>query len=289
MRYSVLINQVKAIEWGLNSQQSILFAFVYGIPSWADNYIANGAVWYNISKQKICNELPILTDKPDTAYRLLKQLEELGVIIVGSFNNKTFIQITEKGRKWEESDDKKDDFSEENPIQGSENFPRGSEKNPSRVGKKSELGSEKNPTNKVINISSNKYPNKSIPDGIDLFSGWPEKPSEQVWKDYKAMRKAKKAPVSDTVMKRLGNVLTQCVMNGFSVDECLSLAIMRNWQGLELDWVLKNSAQALITAYKDNPNTNKPQFKNSRERNADRFHETLDYAMGTTFEDPHCE
>jgi len=30
MQYTVTINQVKALEWGLNSQQALLFAFVYG-------------------------------------------------------------------------------------------------------------------------------------------------------------------------------------------------------------------------------------------------------------------
>ena len=30
MQYTVTINQVKALEWGLNSQQALLFAFVGG-------------------------------------------------------------------------------------------------------------------------------------------------------------------------------------------------------------------------------------------------------------------
>jgi hypothetical protein len=30
MQYTVTISQVKALEWGLNSQQALLFAFVGG-------------------------------------------------------------------------------------------------------------------------------------------------------------------------------------------------------------------------------------------------------------------
>lgn len=130
-------------------------------------------------------------------------------------------------------------------------------------------------------------PKKNIQKKIAFdFANWPTPPSEQVWADYLAMRKAKKAPVTQTVINRLGNVLTQCAMNGFTVDDCLSLAIMRNWQGLELDWVLKNSGQ-IPGAHPPRPQ--QPTYKNSRERNAERFRETLDYAMGTDFADPHCE
>jgi len=151
MRFNVLINQQVAISWGLNSQQAILFAFVYGVPSWANAHIENGEVWFNLSKTKICQELPILTDKPDTAYRMLKQLDDFGVIKINSFGNKTYIQITEKGRQWDDS---------------------GSEKNPIKVGEISDLGSEKNPTNKVINISSNKNTKSLAKSGEKTFSEW---------------------------------------------------------------------------------------------------------------------
>ena len=158
MRFNVLINQQVAISWGLNSQQAILFAFVYGVPSWANSHIENGEVWFNLSKTKICQELPILTDKPDTAYRMLKQLDDFGVIKINSFGNKTYIQITEKGRQWDDS---------------------GSEKNPIKVGEISDLGSEKNPTNKVINISSNKNNKSLAKSGEKTFSEWAKEVTEK--------------------------------------------------------------------------------------------------------------
>ena len=72
MQYTVTINQVKAREWGLNSQQALLFAFVYESPSWANPIKTDTGIYFALSKSKIVEELPLLTDKPDTAYRLLK-------------------------------------------------------------------------------------------------------------------------------------------------------------------------------------------------------------------------
>lgn len=72
MQFTVTINQVKALEWGLNSQQALLFAFVYGCPSWAKATKTDDGIYFVLSKAKIVEELPLLTDKPDTAYRMLK-------------------------------------------------------------------------------------------------------------------------------------------------------------------------------------------------------------------------
>ncbi|MFT0137376.1 hypothetical protein ACEK07_04940 [Alcanivoracaceae bacterium MT1] len=34
MQFSLLINQEWALAWGLNAQQTMLFAFLYEVPSW---------------------------------------------------------------------------------------------------------------------------------------------------------------------------------------------------------------------------------------------------------------
>lgn len=153
MRFTVLINQSRAIEWGLNAQQSILFAFLYDLPSWATERIESGETWYNISKTKICQELPVLTDKPDTAYRLVKSLADAGLLEMACFDNKTYVRLTAKGKQWNDS--------------GSENNPsfdeKGSENNPSRVGKISEELSNKELNNKN-NKPSRKKSEKTFPE-----------------------------------------------------------------------------------------------------------------------------
>ncbi|MDV9030545.1 phage replication protein [Pseudomonas sp. RAC1] len=148
MQFTVTINQVKALEWGLNSQQALLFAFVYGCPSWAKAMQTEEGIYFVLSKAKIVEELPLLTDKPDTAYRMLKVLEQAGLIELSSTSSVTLLRLTEKAAEW----NKKEDGSEKYPTktagaQGRKKIRSTSEINPSKVGKKSEPGSEKSPTN----------------------------------------------------------------------------------------------------------------------------------------------
>lgn len=128
MQFILTINQVKSLEWGLNAQQAMMFSFIYHVPSWAKPIVFERRTFYAISKEKIIQELPLLTEKPDTAYRILKALELVEVIELSSTSRITLVRLTEKGRTWNTS----------------ENYP-------SKVGKKSELRSEKNPTNQDTN------------------------------------------------------------------------------------------------------------------------------------------
>jgi hypothetical protein len=96
MQFTVTINQVKALEWGLNSQQALLFAFIYGCPSWTKPVTTDDGVFFALSMAKIVEELPLLTDKPDTAYRMLKALDEAGVI---DLRGDAF-RLTKKGLEW---------------------------------------------------------------------------------------------------------------------------------------------------------------------------------------------
>lgn len=100
VQFTVLINQARAVQWGLNHQQAMLFAFVYGCAAWADSVERYGKVWFWVDRSKVCDELPLLTDKPDTVYRLLKQLEKCGLIELCTVGNRPFVHITPKGALW---------------------------------------------------------------------------------------------------------------------------------------------------------------------------------------------
>jgi len=102
MQFTVTINQVKALEWGLNSQQALLFAFVYGCPSWTKPIKTDDGIFFALSKAKIIEELPLLTDKPDTAYRMLKALEKAGLLEIREVESEDVIQacFTDKARRW---------------------------------------------------------------------------------------------------------------------------------------------------------------------------------------------
>ena len=151
MQYTVTINQVKALEWGLNSQQALLFAFVYGCPSWAKPIKTDDGIFFALSKAKITEELPLLTDKPDTAYRMLKALEEAGLIELSSTSNITLFRLTEKAIEWNQKLDGSEKYPTPPTNKGRKKIRSTSDKSPSKVGKKSEPGSEKSPTNQVTN------------------------------------------------------------------------------------------------------------------------------------------
>lgn len=147
MQFTVTINQVKALEWGLNSQQALLFAFVYGCPSWAKAVKTDDGIFFVLSKAKIIEELPLLTDKPDTAYRMLKVLQEVGLIQLSSTSSVTLFRLTEKAAEWNKKEDGSEKYPTPKETEGRKKIRSTSEKNPSKVGKKSEPGSEKSPTN----------------------------------------------------------------------------------------------------------------------------------------------
>lgn len=151
MQFTVTINQAKALEWGLNSQQALLFAFVYGCPSWAKALKTDDGIFFALSKAKIVEELPLLTDKPDTAYRMLKALEEAGLIELSSTSNITLFRLTEKAAEWNKKQDGSEKYPTPPETKGRKKIRSTSEKSPSKVGKKSEPGSEKSPTNQDTN------------------------------------------------------------------------------------------------------------------------------------------
>lgn len=144
MRYNSTINNVKANEWGLTIQQAYLFSWFYELPSWANKVMIENEIYYFASKNKAIEELPILTEKPDTMYRFYKQLECLDLVIIRKIDGKDYVALTTKAKEWNLS---KSDYSENNP---------------SIVGLFSENYSENNPTyNNTINNNKNKEKTKT--------------------------------------------------------------------------------------------------------------------------------
>ena len=169
MQYTVTINQAKALEWGLNSQQALLFAFVYECPSWANPIKTDTGIYFALSKSKIVDELPLLTDKPDTAYRLLKALRDAGLIELSSTSSITLIRLTAKAKEWNRKLDGSEKYPTSDALDGRKKIRSTSDKSPSKVGKKSEAGSEKSPTNQGTNNQGTNQvtSNQDLQDGSD--------------------------------------------------------------------------------------------------------------------------
>lgn len=103
MRYTISIDQTHSIEWNLSLSEAALFSFIYSLPSWAEQIHVNGQTWFFASRNKAIDEMPIITDKADTIYRLYKSLQSKGIIDWQKFGEKDCIMITEKGKNWNSS------------------------------------------------------------------------------------------------------------------------------------------------------------------------------------------
>ena len=75
------------------------------------------------------------------------------------------------------------------------------------------------------------------------FSSWPSLPSEQKLTDWKQIRTAKKAPITQTVLDSFGKELHKAEKHGFTVEQCFEEIICKSWQGFKAEWLLKQQNQ----------------------------------------------
>lgn len=66
----------------------------------------------------------------------------------------------------------------------------------------------------------------------------PDDVSEEVWADYQTLRKAKRAPITDTVIKGLRR---EAEAAGITLEAAMTFCIERGYQGFKADWY-KNAA-----------------------------------------------
>ena len=176
MKFSIYINQLSIIENGLDIdiiEASILNFIIEFSKSEAIQKIEeNGVVYFWISYEKVCSELPILKLKKDSVYRRIKKLCEVGLLEQygkGKELGKSFFALTKECEKLNFTDIGK--------------LSEGSEIKPKHIGRKSEAvrkkirrTSDEKPNNKKINI---KKPIQEIKEEVSLSgeSGlFPEEP-----------------------------------------------------------------------------------------------------------------
>ena len=142
MRYTTRINNVRALEWGINMTQAALFDLINECASWASTVTINGVTFYWVSRQLVIEELPLVFRKEDAVYRTLKVLEEKGLVEIAKMDGRDYVRITPEGAKWNSHD-----VPETEPRENSRDF-REKNRNPRENSRNS---SGKNPTDKDIN------------------------------------------------------------------------------------------------------------------------------------------
>jgi hypothetical protein len=62
----------------------------------------------------------------------------------------------------------------------------------------------------------------------------PDDVSREVWADFCRLRKAQKAPVTDTALK---GIRVQAIKAGWTLEDALAECVARGWRGFKADWV----------------------------------------------------
>lgn len=176
MKYTISIDQTHSIAWGLSLSEAAMFSFLYSVPAWAEQIFVDNQVWFFASRNKAIDEMPIISDKSDTVYRLYKSLQTKGVIDWKKFGEKDCIRITEKGKQWNSLNTtvgNKSDDTRKNIRKKSENNPTyNSTKNNSTINNILECEFENPlPETKI----KNSFTRQSILDSISHEQGFKEK------------------------------------------------------------------------------------------------------------------
>jgi hypothetical protein len=94
--------------------------------------------------------------------------------------------------------------------------------------------------------ASPRSPDSLIPDSLipdsnnkrakarDVFK--PPDVDEQVWQDFLAQRKAQRAPITETALRRISDEAEKA---GITLGNALEICLQRGWRGFEADWVAK--------------------------------------------------
>ena len=215
MRFSTTLNNQKCMEWGINATQGILVALLYEANAWANEEIIDDKIYYFVSRNLILKELPMFFEKADTVYRNLKVLAEKGIIEYIKHKGMDLIRLTEKGKSWNFIESNIEDNSEKNPTYKDTNIQKDINKNNKEKYKKEK---KQNEVQEFINNLDRDAEYKEL-----LFK-------------YVEYRKNIKKPLKTIVpMKKI----LKDFPDWFSLDEAINIAMEKEWQGLEPEWIAK--------------------------------------------------
>ena len=71
----------------------------------------------------------------------------------------------------------------------------------------------------------------------------PEGVSNSVWQEFKSLRKAKKAPITQRAIDALTNEANKA---GWTLEKALEECVVRGWQAFKADWVVKPNPADIV-------------------------------------------
>lgn len=89
----ITIDQHNILEYGITTTQEILYSYMRERVKWANTKTINGVIWFSCPVREIINALPILTDKPDTIYRMQKSLKDKGLVQMIKIEGEDYYKI----------------------------------------------------------------------------------------------------------------------------------------------------------------------------------------------------
>ena len=250
MRYTTRINNVRALEWGINMTQAALFDLINECASWASTVTINGVTFYWVSRQLVIEELPLVFRKEDAVYRTLKVLEEKGLVETAKMDGRDYVRITPEGAKWNSHD-----VPETEPRENSRNV-REKNRNPRENSRNS---SGKNPTDKDINNQptnqgTNQFgapardpaprePSSEIPKPPpakpEKFDAWAvlsdmgvERKHFDAWMQARK-RKRLSSPIDEVA---LGAFLRESGKVGLTAHDAARMCAEKGWGSIEANW-----------------------------------------------------
>jgi hypothetical protein len=82
----------------------------------------------------------------------------------------------------------------------------------------------------------------------------PEGVSDSVWQEFKSLRKAKKAPITQ---RAIDSILKEAQSIGWTLEKALEECVVRGWQAFKAEWVVKKNPADIVritVASKNEPN-----------------------------------
>lgn len=80
MKYNININQIKCLEYWLNLQQWWMMDILSHLSTWADPITTETWIYYYLSRWKLIEELPIISNNKNTFQKIIKSLKDKWLI-----------------------------------------------------------------------------------------------------------------------------------------------------------------------------------------------------------------